>query len=186
MYSDLMIEIRVHGRGGMGSITLVEILARAAGFDDKFSQAFGAFGPERRGAPVRAFCRLDDKPILRRTQVYNPDYVIVLDQTLMELPELNDGVKPATVFVVNSGKRGSHRGNVTHTFDATSLALDTMGKDIVNTAMLGVFAKVTGLVTIESLLKVIDERFPGKLGELNRKLVTEAYDKMVISDEGKG
>jgi pyruvate ferredoxin oxidoreductase gamma subunit len=175
-----MIEIRVHGRGGMGSITLVELLARAAGFDDKFSQAFGAFGPERRGAPVRAFCRLDEKPILKRTQVYNPDYIIMLDPTLMDLPEVKDGVKPGTVFIVNSGSPVTNQGNVVHTFDATSLALDTMGKDIVNTAMLGVFAKVTGLVTVDSLLKVIDERFKGKLGELNRKLVMEAHDKMVV------
>ena len=181
-----MIEIRVHGRGGMGSITLVEILGKAIGYDDKFSQAFGAFGPERRGAPVRAFCRIDDKKIQIRTQVHNPDYVIVLDPTLLDLPEVKEGIKAKTVYIVNSketpGTEQKEIGtkNRVYTFDATSLALDTIGKDIVNTAMVGVFAKVTGLVTLKSVSKVLEERFGGKLAELNDKLVNEAYKKMKV------
>jgi pyruvate ferredoxin oxidoreductase gamma subunit len=181
-----MIEIRVHGRGGMGSITLVEILAKAAGLDDKFSQAFGAFGPERRGAPVRAFCRLDDSKITLRTQVYRPDYIIILDPTLMELPEVRSGVKPDTVFIVNSKEspeaeqKAIGLKNKVYTFDATELALEIIGKDIVNTAMLGSFAKVTGLVTLKSISKVLGERFSGKLVELNEKLVNQAYEKTVV------
>ena len=175
-----MIEIRVHGRGGMGSITLVEILAKATGYDDKFSQAFGAFGPERRGAPVRAFCRIDDKKIFKRTQVYSPDFIIVLDPSLISLPELMEGVKPDTVFIVNSKEKPANLKNRTHTFDATSLALDVIGKDIVNTAMLGVFAKVTGLVTLDSVLKVVEKRFGGAMAKFNQKLVKEAYEKMKV------
>jgi pyruvate ferredoxin oxidoreductase gamma subunit len=170
-----MIEIRVHGRGGMGSITFVEVLSKAIGYDDKYSQAFGSFGPERRGAPVKAFCRIDDKKILVRTQVYRPDYIVVLDESLLELPETKDGSKQETVFIVNSKKTQGMK-NEAHVFDATSLALEVIGKDIVNTAMLGVFAKATKLVTLNSLLKTIGERFEGKLGELNKKLVTEAYN----------
>lgn len=176
-----MIEIRVHGRGGMGSITLVEILAKAIGYDDKFSQAFGAFGPERRGAPVRAFCRIDDKKIQLRTQVYSPDYVILLDSTLIDLPEVRDGVKSNTIFIVNSKEKPeTDIKNKIYTFDATELALNTIGKDIVNTAMLGVFAKVTKLVTLDSVSKVLEKRFQGKLVEINKKLVIEAHDKMKV------
>jgi pyruvate ferredoxin oxidoreductase gamma subunit len=152
------------------------LLAKAAGYDDKYSQAFGSFGPERRGAPVKAFCRLDDKKILLRTQVYNPDYVVVLDESLLKLDETREGVKPETVFIINT-KNSEAGKNETHIFDATSLALEVLGKDIVNTAMLGVFAKATKLVTLQSLLRAIGERFEGKLGELNKKLVTEAYNK---------
>lgn len=181
-----MIEIRVHGRGGMGSITLVEILAKAIGFDNKFSQAFGAFGPERRGAPVRAFCRTDDRKIRIRTQVYNPDYIIILDPTLLDLPEVKAGVKPDTVFIVNSKETPETEQkeigtkNKFYTFNATELALNVIGKDIVNTAMLGVFAKVTNLVTLKSISRVLEERFGGKLAELNEKLVSQAYDKMRV------
>ena len=181
-----MIEIRVHGRGGMGSITLVELLAKAIGFDDKFSQAFGAFGPERRGAPVRAFCRIDDKKITLRTQVYKPDYIVILDPTLLDLPEVSDGAKPNTIFIVNSNEspkkeqREIGTKNLVYTFDATSLALNVIGKDIVNTAMLGSFAKVTNLVTLKSVFKAIEGRFGGKLGELNNKLVNEAYKQMKV------
>jgi pyruvate ferredoxin oxidoreductase gamma subunit len=179
MYSDLMIEIRVHGRGGMGSITMVELLARAVGYDDKFSQAFGAFGPERRGAPVKAFCRIAEEPILKRTQVYSPDYIVLLDPSLIDLPDVRDGVKPETIFIVNSKEKPeTSLRNEMHVFDATTLALNTIGKGIVNTAMLGVFAKVTKLVTLESVLKALEERFPGKIGELNQKMVKDAYGGM--------
>jgi pyruvate ferredoxin oxidoreductase gamma subunit len=173
-----MIEIRVHGRGGMGSITLVEILARAIGYDDKYVQAFGSFGTERRGSPVKAFCRIDDRKIRLRTQVYKPDYVVVLDETLLSLPEVSEGAKPGTVFIINTKSQPKLGKNKVLTFDATSLALEVLGKDIVNTAMLGVFVKATGLVTIDSTLKVIGERFGGKLGELNTKLVKESYERM--------
>jgi pyruvate ferredoxin oxidoreductase gamma subunit len=182
MYSGSMIEIRVHGRGGMGSITLVELLAKAVGFDDKYSQAFGAFGPERRGAPVRAFCRIDDSYILKRTQIHNPDYVIVLDPTLMDLPELQEGITDKTIFIVNSKKPDKQPDikNKIHYFDATSLALDIIGKDIVNTAMLGVFAKITGMVTLDSIFKVIDTRFGGAMAKFNRQLVQKAFDNTKV------
>ncbi|MCJ7816484.1 MAG: pyruvate ferredoxin oxidoreductase subunit gamma [Candidatus Aenigmarchaeota archaeon] len=172
-----MIEIRFHGRGGQGAVTAASVLARAAGFDDKYAQGFPAFGVERRGAPVKAFCRISEKQINTRSQIYNPDYVIVLDQSLMHLPEITDGLKPESVIIVN----GKQEGNPTlkqkaYFYDATSLALRILGKDIVNTAMLGVFAKKTRLVSLDSILKAVGENFSGKILELNTQLVKEAYN----------
>ncbi len=171
-----MIEIRFHGRGGQGAVTAAEMLARAAGYDGKYVQAFPSFGPERRGAPVRAFCRIDSKPITIRSQVYEPDYLIVLEPSLLDI-DVKDGMKKDSVIVINSDSRISDvGGRKAYSFDATKLALNTIGKDIVNTAILGSFAKATKLVSLESLLKAIAEKFPGKLGELNSKMVREAYE----------
>ncbi len=96
-----MIEVRIHGRGGQGAVTAVTLLAKAAGVEDKYSQAFPAFGPERRGAPVKAFCRISENPITTREQVYNPDYIIVLDPSLLFLPEIVEGIKPSSVVIIN-------------------------------------------------------------------------------------
>ena len=158
-------------------MTSAELLAKAAGLDDRYAQAFPYFGPERRGAPVRAFCRIDDRPITTRSQVYSPDYVVVLDPTLAELPEVADGLKPESKILVNSEKPMNMRGKDAKNYDATGLAMKALGKPIVNTAMLGAFAKMTGLVSLDSLKKAIGKRFPGKTGELNKQLVEEAYEK---------
>lgn len=170
-----MLEIRIHGRGGQGAVTAASLLAMAAGHDDKFSQGFPAFGVERRGAPVKAFARISDKPITIRSQVYSPDFVMIMDPTLCDLPEITEGIKPDTVIIIN-GKPGSAKfENKTHYYDATSLALKVLGKNIVNTAILGVFAKTTGLVTLEGILEAIDREFPDKLAEKNKELINQAY-----------
>lgn len=172
-----MIEIRFHGRGGQGAVTAAALLAKAAGYDNKFSQGFPAFGVERRGAPVKAFTRISDEPITIRSQVYKPDYLVILDDSLAELPEVKEGLKPGSVIVANGNVDGAGFGNKVHSYDATSLALKVLGKNIVNTAMLGVFAKVTGLVSLESIQKAIGDVFGGKPGELNKELVKKAYDE---------
>ena len=171
-----MIEIRFHGRGGQGAVTAASILARATGFDDKYAQGFPAFGVERRGAPVKAFCRISEKQINTRSQIYNPDYVVVLDQSLMHLPEITDGLKPESIVIVNGKQDKTNLRQKVYYFDATSLALRILGKDIVNTVMLGVFAKKTRLVSLDSLLKAVGENFSGKILELNTQLVKEAYN----------
>lgn len=171
-----MVEIRFHGRGGQGAVTAAAILARAAGFDDKYAQGFPAFGVERRGAPVRAFCRISEKPINTRSQIYSPDYVVVLDQSLMHLPEITDGLKPESVLIVNGKPAKTELKQKVRFYDATSLALRILGKDIVNTAMLGVFAKETKLVDLDSIVKAIRENFSGKVLEMNIQLVKEAYN----------
>lgn len=172
-----MIEIRLHGRGGQGSVTAATILAKAAGYDDKYAQAFPAFGTERRGAPVRAFCRISDKPITIRSQVYEPDFVVVLDSSLLGLPEVGEGLKEDSLAMINS-KRQEKLGDRIVCYDATSLALEVLGKPIVNTAMLGALAKATGIVSLESLLKAVGDVFPGKVGEANKELVRKAYQEV--------
>lgn len=172
-----MIEIRIHGRGGQGAVTAASLLAMAAGHDDKFSQGFPAFGVERRGAPVKAFARISDSPITIRSQIYSPDYILIMDPTLCELPEITEGIKPETVIIVNGTDGQGGFKNKTYYYDATSLALKVLGKDIVNTAILGVFAKATGLISLEGILDAIERNFPKKLSELNKALVTRVYEE---------
>jgi pyruvate ferredoxin oxidoreductase gamma subunit len=171
-----MIEIRFHGRGGQGAVTAAALLAKAAGYDNKFSQGFPAFGVERRGAPVKAFTRISDQPITIRSQVYRPDYVVILDPSLSGLPEVREGLKKESVVIINGGNEKTGFGNRTYSYDATSLALRVLGKDIVNTAMLGVFAKVTRKVSLDSVIRAIDDVFEGGKSDLNKKLVTEVYN----------
>ena len=139
-----MHEIRIHGRGGQGAVSAAELLARAAFKDGKYSQAFPYFGVERRGAPVQAFCRIDDRFIRMRQNVYEPDCVIVLDSTLLDVVDVEQGLKENGLVVLNTRKRVD-RKNV-KTIDATSIALETLGRPIVNTVMLGAFAPLIAAV----------------------------------------
>ena len=174
-----MIEIRFHGRGGQGAVTAAEILAKAAFEDGKYCQAFPFFGAERKGAPVMAFTRINDKPIRRRYQVYNPDYVIVLDDTLLEAVDVLSGLKEEGKVIINTTDNVNLGGNVEpYSIDATGIALDTLGVPIVNTVMLGAFAGATGVVTLDSIIKITKETFPGKIGEKNAKAAEIAYEKI--------
>ena len=172
-----MIEIRFHGRGGQGSVTAAEILAKAAFKDGKYVQSFPFFGVERRGAPVMAFTRIDDKPIDLRYQIYNPDYVLVLDDGLMNVVDVFSGIKDDSEIIINIPEKykGSGKHNI-YSIDATGIALDLLGRNIVNTIILGYFAKKTQEVSIESLIEVIKETFPGKVGELNAKATQKVYE----------
>ena len=159
-----MIEIRFHGRGGQGAVTAAEILAKAAFKDGKYSQAFPFFGVERRGAPVMAFTRIDSEPINLRYQVYNPDHVIVLDDGLLG------------EVIINTHEKVESASHKVFDVDATGIALEILGVNIVNTIILGYFAKKTGEVSIESLIEVIKETFPGPIGEKNAVAAQKAYD----------
>ncbi|MCQ6253511.1 pyruvate ferredoxin oxidoreductase subunit gamma [Methanocaldococcus sp.] len=174
-----MIEIRFHGRGGQGAVTAAQILAIAAFYDGKYSQAFPFFGVERRGAPVMAFTRIDNKKIRLRCQIYNPDYVIVQDSSLIETINVVEGLKKNGAVVVNTVKDDLNLGVKTYTIDATGIALEILGVPIVNTAMVGAFAGVTKLVSIESVKKAIMEKFKGELGEKNAKVAEIAYNEMI-------
>jgi pyruvate ferredoxin oxidoreductase gamma subunit len=172
-----MIEIRFHGRGGQGAVTAAEILAKAAFEDGKYSQAFPFFGVERRGAPVMAFTRINDKAIRRRYQVYKPDYVVVLDEGLLDVVDVFSGLESQGMVLINTqGEAPIHKGSKTHTIDATGIALDKLGLPIVNTVMLGAFAGATGQVSIDSIIKIIKETFPGKIGEKNADAAKTAYE----------
>ncbi len=170
-----MIEIRIHGRGGQGVVTAAELLAKAAFNDGKYCLAFPKFGPERTGAPVEAYCRIDDKPIRLRSQVYEPDYLIVLDSSLINYMDVTKGMKKTGVIVINSRKKPDAACK-TFAIDATQIALDILGKPIANTVMLGAFAKAAGVVTLKSIEKAIKERFNEKLAEANVMAVKKAYE----------
>ncbi|MCK4938305.1 MAG: pyruvate ferredoxin oxidoreductase subunit gamma [Methanosarcinales archaeon] len=177
-----MKEIRIHGRGGQGSVTAAELLAVAAFEDGKYSQAFPAFGVERRGAPVMAFTRINDKPVRLRSQIYKPDYVIVQDPTLIEVVDVASGAKPKGKILINTEFSPDSFNLDTDaqvmTIDATRIALDIIGRPIVNTILLGAFAGATGEIKVESIQNAVAERFPGKVGEKNSLAVLEAYKRM--------
>ena len=168
-----MKEIRWHGRGGQGAVTAAEVLAIAAFKDGKFSQAFPHFGVERRGAPVMAFTRIDNKFIRLREHVYNPDYVVVLDPTLISAVDVTQGLKQDGMIIINTTKSADEikqkigKDYTVRVVDATNIALEVIGKPFVNMPMLGAFAKATGVVSINSVQEAIREKFK------ENKLVTE-------------
>lgn len=179
-----MKEIRIHGRGGQGSVTAAELLAVAAFEDGQYSQAFPSFGVERRGAPVTAFTRIDDKPIRIRSQIYEPDYVIVQDITLVDVVDVAGGIKKDGLIIINTEmdaeKLQPDIPAKVMTVDATKIALEIIGRPIVNTVLLGAFAGATGEIRLESIKKAVGERFGGKIGEKNIAAVDAAYNAMVV------
>ena len=181
-----MHEIRVHGRGGQGAVTSAELIAIAAIDTGRFAQAFPSFGPERRGAPVVAFCRVDERKINIRAKVYNPDVVIVLDPGLVALLDPTEGMKEGGILIMNTRKTPEEvetaKGSAIRvaTVDANRIAIEEVGRPIVNTTMIGAFIKATGLIAIDDIKKPLLERFGAKLGERNMKALERAYNEVVI------
>ncbi len=180
-----MHQIRIHGRGGQGVVTAAELIAIAAFKEGRIAQAFPAFGVERTGAPIEAFSRIDQRPIRTREQVNEPDILIIQDPTLIGTVNLTRGSTKKTVAIINTSKDKKEIGldlpseNI-HTVDATKIALEKIGRNIVNTTILGAFAKVTGLVSLDSLKQAIREKFKGKGKEIiekNIKAIEESYIK---------
>jgi len=177
-----MIEIRLHGRGGQGGVTSAELLARAAIGQGRFAQAFPSFGPERRGAPVVAFVRVSDDQIRLREKIYEPNIVLVLDPTLLDIVNVAEGLKKGGTVVVNSDQpakalKKKYKWPNTFTVDADSIAMSELGVPITNTTMLGALLKATGIVPVETLEPVIMDRFGGKLGPKNFKALKRAFDE---------
>ncbi|MCJ7518033.1 MAG: 2-oxoacid:acceptor oxidoreductase family protein [Methanomassiliicoccales archaeon] len=178
-----MIEIRMHGRGGQGAVVASEMLARAAVRDGMHASAFPFFGVERRGCPVTAFCRIDDKPIRIHAGIYEPDYVIVLDPGLMALVDVFQGLKPEGKILINTTRSREDlaiRGhNKVVTVDATGIALKHgLGSEtapIVNTAIIGAFVKMFPKISIGSLLESVREAAPVKKEE-NASAAKDAYE----------
>jgi len=182
----LLKEIRIHGRGGQGGVTAAELLAQAAFKEGKWVQAIPFFGAERRGVPVKAFARLSDEPIRIRSQVYNPDYVIVLDSSLMEITDVTEGLKKDGIVIINTVKKPEETDIKQFrlaTIDATEIALELQllvtGLPVLNTPMLGAFSKATEEVKLESILEVIRQEWSGEAGEKNAKAASLAYEKTV-------
>jgi len=180
-----MIEVRWHGRGGQGAVTSVEMLALAAIEEGKYAQGFPSFGPERRGAPVAAFNRIDNKQIKVRSGVYDPDVVVVLDPSLVGLVNVTGGLKPDGILIVNTGKSPEEIkeeigfDGAVATVDAARIAWDELGVPITNTTMLGAVIKATGLVKIESAKAPLKHRF-GRIAQKNIKAMERAYNELKI------
>ena len=180
-----MIEIRFHGRGGQGSVTSAELLALAAIGEGKYAQAFPSFGPERRGAPVVAFCRISDQPIKIRANVYEPDIVLVLDSTLLKIVNVAAGMKPNGMLVTTS-KESPEKvrellkiKNRLAVVDAIKIAMEVLGVPITNTAMLGSLVKASELIKKESFILPLKERF-GRIAEKNISAFERAYQETVL------
>jgi pyruvate ferredoxin oxidoreductase gamma subunit len=184
-----MVEIRWHGRGGQGAVTSAEVLARAAISEDKYAQAFPSFGPERRGAPVLAFVRIDSKhPVKTRAEITEPDVVVVLDPGLLRIVNVASGLKPDGIVVINTKKKAEQirsefgiKGRIA-TVDATRIAREVLGVPITNTSMAGAVVKATGVVKLESLFEPLKDRF-GRLAERNINAAKRAYDEIVIEEK---
>ncbi|RJS79578.1 pyruvate ferredoxin oxidoreductase subunit gamma [Candidatus Bathyarchaeota archaeon] len=182
----MLKEIRIHGRGGQGAVTAAQLLAHAAFLEGKWVQAFPYFGAERRGAPVKAFARISDEPILVHSQVYNPDYIVVLAPKLQEVVDVTEGLKKDGLILINTRKKPEEvdlKNWRIATVDATGIALElnllVAGQPVVNTSILGAFAKATGEVKLESVLKVIRETWSGSIGEINAKAAELAYERLM-------
>jgi len=177
-------EVRWHGRGGQGSWTASEVLARTAIYEGKYIQSFPEFGPERMGAPVTAFTRISTKPIRIHCAVYEPDVVVVLDPTLLKTVPVTSGISEDGVMIINSADEPAkvretlktEKGKL-WTIPATQIALKILGMPITNTAMLGTVAKATNLVALDSIQITLKERFRPDLAEKNFAVIKQAYSE---------
>lgn len=181
-----MIEIRLHGRGGQGGVTSAELLAKAAIAEGKFAQAFPSFGPERRGAPVMAFVRVDDQKIRLREKIYSPNIVLVLDPTLLDIVNVAEGLSEDGVVVVNSALtpeelKQKYGFPKVATVDANKVAMEELGVPITNTTMLGALLKASGIIGVSDMEEPITDRFGGKLGPKNYKALERAYGETKVA-----
>jgi 2-oxoacid:acceptor oxidoreductase gamma subunit (pyruvate/2-ketoisovalerate family) len=181
----MFIEIRWHGRGGQGIVSVSRLLADAALLENKYVQSFPEFGPERSGAPVRGFTRISDAPVRIHSQIYYPNIVVVVDPTLLN-KNVTSGLTENGIVVANAErapeelkKTLSVRKAQVYTVDARRIALDVLGRPIYNTAMLGALIKVAPVTSLDSAAKVIKERFPGTLGEKNEEAMKRGHLEVI-------
>ncbi len=186
-----MIEVRFHGRGGQGTVVASIILAKALFESGFYVQSFPLFGVERRGAPVEAYLRWDSKKILVRTNVYNPNHVVVMDATLLQNIDITSGLKPGGWILLNMPQgelNVNFPGYRVALVDATQIArkhgLGTRTHPIVNTAMVGAFARVFGVPDLSALKRVIMEEIPVK-PDKNVDAAKEAFEEVSFIDEVK-
>jgi pyruvate ferredoxin oxidoreductase gamma subunit len=175
-------EVRIHGRGGQGSVILAEWIALAAWEDGKFSQAFPFLGGggERRGKPIQAFARIDDQFIRLRSRVHHPDYVIVQDCTIFHEVAVLEGLKIRGTVIVNTEKPIKPRdgGESLRWIEipASKIAMEVIGRPLMNAALLGAFSEKTGEISLQSIEKAIMKQFPGEIGLQNVEIARKAYE----------
>ena len=177
-----MKEIRLHGRGGQGVVKASHIVVKAAVGSGTHGQFIPFFGVERKGSPVFGFLRLSNEPIRRKTQVYEPDILIIFDDTLVKLPATYAGLREGGTVIINSTKTAEELGVPAQAgeiaiVDATGISEHLFGRNMPNTSMLGALAKVTDLVSKDALFDEIAAAF----GEANRAAAQTAYDSVVIT-----
>lgn len=178
-----MKEIKIFARAGQGAITTATILGEALFFEEKYAYAFPHFGAARMGAPMNAFLRFDNKPIRLRSKIYMPDYILVVDPTLIEsekcFENLGKGVK-AVVAVREKTKIHKVEGIEIHTLLAEKIAEEIIGKPFANTVILGAFSKISGEIKLDSILEAVSKRFQGKpdLLEKNLNAVRKGYESV--------
>lgn len=167
-----LTEVRWHARGGQGAVTAAKLLAEAALSRGRYFQAFPEYGPERMGAPIQAFTRISPDPIYIKSSVTNPDIVVVLDPTLLKSIDVTVGLSDEGFLIVNTDAPPSEvrssiglAGRKVFTVPATEIALETIGKPIPNTPMLGALAKVTGLISLEDLESHLRSSFGKKFSQ---------------------
>lgn len=190
MPSKGLVEIVFHGRGGQGAVTAANLLVAAALEDgNKGVQAFPFFGAERRGAPVRAFARISDEEINLRSEIYDPDIVVVLDESIMDIVDVLKGLKKDGKILINTRKKPkdfdfSKKYNVA-TVDATGIALKheilVGGIPVVNTPILGAVPRILDRVTLKSIQKTVKGKWKGELSDRNVKATQDAYDLVEVN-----
>ena len=169
---DNLIEIRWHGRGGQGAKTASLLLADAAFNTGKYIQGFPEYGPERMGAPITAYNRISDTPITVHSNIYEPDFVVVVDDTLLETVPVTEGLKESGAIIINTTKTPeylkkvlkNYKGNI-YTIDARKISIETLGKYFPNTPMLASIVKVSGIMTDEALLEDMHSSFKHKFAK---------------------
>ena len=169
---DNMIEIRWHGRGGQGAKTASLLLADAAFNTGKYIQGFPEYGPERMGAPITAYNRISDNPITIHSNIYEPDYVVVVDDTLLEAVDVTAGLKESGAIIINSTKSADvlkehlkgYKGSI-YTINARKVSEEALGKYFPNTPMLAAIVKVSGIMSDEALLKDREGSFKHKFAK---------------------
>ena len=186
-----MIEVRWHGRGGQGAKTAAQLLAEAAIEEGSYGQAFPEYGPERTGAPVRAFTRISDTPIVLHSPVKSPSLVIVLDQTLLDTVDVTEGMPDDAVLIINthqSPEEVKEKINLGTrkliTINASQIAQETIGRPIPNTVMLGAFLRVSGILNLDILIEGIEHKFAKKFSmditKANVTAIKRAYEEVVL------
>lgn len=169
---DNMIEIRWHGRGGQGAKTASLLLADAAFNTGKYIQGFPEYGPERMGAPITAYNRISDNPITIHSNIYEPDYVVVVDDTLLEAVDVTAGLKESGAIIINSTKSADvlkehlkgYKGSI-YTINARKVSEEALGRYFPNTSMLAAIVKVSGIMSDEALLKDMEGSFKHKFAK---------------------
>jgi pyruvate ferredoxin oxidoreductase gamma subunit len=184
-----VFQVRIHGRGGQGVVTAAEMLSIAAFKEGRYAQAFPIFGSERTGAPVMAFCRIDDAPIRLREPIADPDALIVQDATLLRSVDVFSGLRADGFVLVNSVRTWNELGLTeavsrlpaghARIIAATGIAMARVGRPLPNAALLGGFAAMTGLLSLSSVQSAIAERFPARVAEANAAAAAEAYAAIV-------